>query len=139
MKIKLMMLVSLIALGLAMNANAGSVVDDDNDLVPNAFDNCLTDPNGPANGSNQVDADQDGFGNACDADYNQLNGVTVVDFGIFVNCLTPGDVNAPLCDHNGLNGVTVVDFQTFLRLLGPPSLTGPSGLACAGVTQPCTP
>ena len=62
MKIKLMMLVSLIALGLAMNANAGSVVDDDNDLVPNAFDNCLTDPNGPANGSNQVDADQDGFG-----------------------------------------------------------------------------
>jgi hypothetical protein len=130
------LLIVLLAFGLALSANAGAIHDADGDLVPDAFDNCLTDPNGPNDGSNQVDADQDGFGNACDADFNQAAGITVVDFGIFVNCLIPGDPNAPICDLNGKNGVTVQDFAIFIRLLG---LTGPSGLACVGVTQPCLP
>ena len=40
MKLKLIMLVSVFALGLAFNANAGSVTDLDADLVPDTFDNC---------------------------------------------------------------------------------------------------
>jgi hypothetical protein len=142
MKIKLIMLVSLFTFGFAMSANAGAVVDADSDLVPDAFDNCLTDPNGPADGSNQVDADQDGYGNACDADYDNdaSHQVSLLDFGIFVACLGPPPNSAPLCDHNGVNGVEILDFSTFLRLLGPPSLTGPSGVACAGnANVPCTP
>lgn len=145
MKIKLIMLVSLFAFGFAMNANAGAVTDSDTDLVPDAFDNCLTDPNGPNDGSNQVDADQDGYGNACDADYDNdpINEVSLFDFGSFVECLGGNPPNPPApnqeeCDHNGVNGTEILDFGTFVRLLGPPSLTGPSGLACAG-TVPCTP
>ena len=138
MSLKSDLLIVLLAFGLALSANAGSIHDADGDLVPDAFDNCLTDPNGPNDGSNQVDADQDGFGNACDADFSQAGGITAVDFGIFVNCLNPGDPNAPICDLNGRNGVTVQDFPIFLRLLGPPSVTGPSGLACAGFV-PCSP
>ena len=60
MKIKLIMLVGLFALGLAFSATAGSVVDGDSDSVPDSFDNCSGLANGPADGSNQVDSDQDG-------------------------------------------------------------------------------
>ena len=138
MKLKLIMLVSLFAFGFALNANAGAVVDGDSDLVPDQFDNCVARANGPAEGSNQVDADLDGYGNACDSDYNQDFATTTLDFSTFLNAFT-GAVPNLETDHNGDGATTTLDFSRFLAdfqgLVGP----GPSGLACAGVTTPCVP
>ena len=140
MKLKLMMLVSMFAFGFAMSANAGAVVDGDSDLVPDQFDNCSTVANGPNQGSNQVDSDQDGYGNACDADYDQDGAelVNVPDFSVFLAAFTGGPTT--VTDHNGDGFTTVADFSTFLAAFqsGVPQV-GPSGLACAGVSTPCLP
>ena len=138
MKLKLIMLVSLFAFGFAMNANAGAVTDTDGDLVPDAFDNCLTLDNGPNEGSNQVDSDQDGYGNACDADYDNdaLNDVTLLDFGTFIAAFTGGPVTEE--DHDGDGDCDLLDFGTFLAQfqdLTFPKI-GPSGLACANPGPP---
>ena len=143
MKIKLIMLVSLFAFGFAMNANAGAVADGDGDLVPDAFDNCLELANGPDEDSNQVDSDLDGYGNACDADYdNDANlEVSTVDFGIFLTAFT--DLTGGVTDHDGDGQTTTTDFGTFLAQFQTPAVPGPqigeSGLACAGVSTPCVP
>jgi hypothetical protein len=49
---------------------AAQAQDADGDLVPDAIDNCLDIPNGPNEWSHQVDTNQDGYGNRCDADVN---------------------------------------------------------------------
>jgi hypothetical protein len=133
MKLKLIMLVSLFAIGFAMSATAGSVTDTDSDLVPDGFDNCDVRPNGPNQGSNQVDSDQDGYGNACDADYNNDLGVTAADFGIFLTFFGGPGTNT---DMDGDGNTTAADFGIFLQFFG--GVPGPSGLGCAG-TVPCTP
>lgn len=48
----------------ALSGAASAYVDDDNDLVQDADDNCTSVSN-----DGQLDTNQDGFGNACDADY----------------------------------------------------------------------
>jgi len=137
MKIKLIMLVSLFALGFAFSATAGSVTDTDTDAVPDVFDNCDALANGPAQGSNQVDSDQDGYGNACDADYNQDTFVNVQDFGDFLSSFT-GTFD-PNTDHDGDGFTTVADFGTFLSgFTATPPQIGPTGLTC-GMTIPCLP
>jgi hypothetical protein len=138
MKIKLVMLVSLLALGLATNANAGAVADADSDLVPDAFDNCLDIPNGPGEASNQVDTDIDGYGEACDPDYDQDIVVGLTDFSIFLGDFTTG-TPANGTDHDG-DGVTgLTDFSVFVAFFSSsPAVPGPSGLACAG-TPGCIP
>ena len=138
MKLKLIMLVSLFAFGFAMSANAGAVVDGDGDLVPDAFDNCLTLSNGPGESSNQVDSDQDGYGNACDADYDNdaLNDVTLLDYGVFLAAFTGGPTT--VSDHDGDGDTDLLDFGYFLgqfQLPGFPKV-GPSGLACANPGAP---
>ena len=143
MKLKLITLIGLFALGLAFNANAGSVVDLDGDLVPDVYDNCsdaATGANGPNETSNQVDSDQDGYGNHCDADYDNDGAllVNIPDFTIFLAAFTGTTPNAAT-DHNGDGFTTVADFGTFLgafQAVG--TQVGPSGLACAG-TIPCLP
>lgn len=137
MKLKLTLLVSIFAFGFAMNANAGAVTDTDSDLVPDAFDNCSTIVNGPNQNSNQVDSNQDGFGNACDPDYDNNGATTTADFSIFFAAFT--GTPDPDTDHDGNGATTTADFTTFLAYFqngqaGP----GPSGLACAG-TIPCLP
>lgn len=134
MKLNIILLASLFAFGFAMSASAGSVTDGDSDLVPDQFDNCLVIANGPNEApKNQRDTDADGYGNACDPDYDQNNAVTITDFSTFLADFGgPGD----LTDHDGNGAVTVTDFSVFLTYFGGPQ--GQSGLACAG-TQPCTP
>ena len=132
MKLKLIMLVSLFAIGFALSATAGSVSDGDSDLVPDEFDNCVARINGPNEGSNQVDTDVDGYGNACDPDYDNDFGVTAVDFGTFLTFFGgPGDET----DHDGDGATTAADFGVFLQFFG--GVPGP-GLPCAG-TPDCTP
>jgi hypothetical protein len=106
--------------------------DGDGDGVPDAADNCLEVPN-PA----QADANHEGFGDACDADYDDDGFVDGQDFSVLRTAyLTqPGSAgwNAEV-DHDGDGTITGVDFSVFRsRYLGAP---GPSGLACAGVA-PC--
>ena len=64
MKLKLTMLVSLLAIGFAGTAIAGNVADQDLDGVPDAFDNCdggsLKNQNGPAGGGCTAQQNADG-------------------------------------------------------------------------------
>lgn len=138
MKLKLIVLSSIFALGFAFNANAGAVTDTDSDLVPDVFDNCSTLANGPNDDSNQVDSNQDGYGNACDTDYNNDGSTTTLDFTTFFDSFT-GTTPTPDTDHNGDSATTTLDFSTFFAAFSaPPGAPGPSGLACAG-TIPCLP
>ena len=141
MKLKLIMLVSVFALGLAFNATAGSVSDGDGDLVPDAFDNCSALANGPGESSNQVDSDLDGYGNACDADYSTPAPdflITTADFPRFVDAFTGAVAGVLETDHTGDGLTTTADFGTFLAQFQGTATLGP-GLPCAGTGAPCLP
>ena len=135
----------LLLLLIPVPALAGSgIVDADFDLVPDAFDNCTTIANGPNDASNQLDCEPDGFGDACDADYDNNGATTTVDFDIFFQCFTGvfTTVSPSICacvDPDANGATTTTDFTTFFDYFSndqaPP---GPSGLNCAG-TIPCTP
>lgn len=110
----------LLSMGFAMAANAGAVNDADSDGVPDAFDNCPNHANGPNAGAcaNQEDADGDGFGNACDGDYDQDLQTLGSDFTVFGGTLFGGTNNAG--DHD-CDGTTLgSDFSIFLALFGSP-------------------
>lgn len=135
MKLKLVMLVSMFAFGLASMANAGAVTDSDGDLVPDQFDNCRTFVNGPNQTNNQRDTDIDGYGNRCDADFNNSNtAVDLTDFNLFLAQF--GNPATGVTDMDADGDTDLNDFNLFVAAFGGPP--GPSGLACAG-TVPCTP
>ncbi|MFP6630198.1 MAG: S8 family serine peptidase [Myxococcota bacterium] len=112
--------------------NGCTCTDDDGDGACNEVDNCL-DVSNP----NQVDSNQDGYGNLCDTDLNDDNAVGVPDFNAFrsvfgLSCSDPGyDADA---DFNSDCAIGVPDFNIFRNYFGGPP--GPSGYACAG-TIPC--
>jgi hypothetical protein len=111
---------------------AGDQPDDDADGVADAEDNCL----GIAN-ADQTDSDLDGFGNACDADYNGDGSVGLGDFGIFTaayGATSSDDHYDARVDHNADGNIGLLDFGVFSQRWGNPP--GPSGLACAG-SVPC--
>jgi Bacterial Ig domain/Dockerin type I domain/Thrombospondin type 3 repeat len=98
--------------------------DADDDLVPDTQDNCTLAPN-----PSQLDADGDGYGNACDADLNNSGFVTTADFALMRSVLGQSATASPLAaaaDMNGSGTVTVADFAILRSLLGKPP--GPSGL-----------
>jgi hypothetical protein len=131
MNLKLILLTGFIAFGLAMIANAGSITDSDNDLIPDVFDNCLVEANGPGDKTNQDDADQDGYGNICDGDLTNDGLVAGTDFNDFVGLFGGTDLVA---DFTGDGLVAGTDFNKFVGMFG--GIVGPSGLSCAG-TIPC--
>ncbi|MFK7887143.1 MAG: PA domain-containing protein [Gammaproteobacteria bacterium] len=96
-----------------------SLVDIDNDFVPDINDNCTV----VANGS-QRDTDHDGFGNICDADLNNDGIVNVVDLGLLRTRFFSTDEDADFND----DGVVNVDDLGILRaaFFGTP---GPSGVS----------
>ena len=112
--------------------------DADGDFVRGYEDNCLLHANGPNELAPQRDADFDGYGDACDPDYDNDGFTTTSDFLIFLDSF---EMIAPtlLTDHSGNGATTTEDFLVFLEFFvngnAPP---GPSGLACAG-TVPCPP
>jgi hypothetical protein len=106
--------------------------DTDGDGIANDVDNCLLEPN-----PDQVDSDHDGFGNVCDADYNNDGVVGLADFMIFGRAFckaAPDPAYNPAVDHNGDGVIGMPDWMTFGRAFG--RTPGPSALACAG-TVPC--
>lgn len=139
--------VALLAAGIA------GAQDVDGDLIPDAFDNCQLVPNGVGEApDNQVDADGDGFGNACDSDFDQTGFVGATDYNIFWDCAgspstCPGGL-FPAVDLNSDGFITTADLVRFFGQLGGP-FPGVSGLACAdptlvttligGTDPPCIP
>jgi hypothetical protein len=106
--------------------------DADRDGIADAQDDCLEVPN-----RDQLDANGDGYGDACDADYDDDGVVGGSDFNTFRRAFGsekgyPGF--EPACDHDGSWSIDFGDLAVLRRSLGRPP--GPSGLACAG-SPPC--
>lgn len=106
--------------------------DQDGDLVIDVEDNCETVAN-----ADQRDTNQDGYGNLCDADYDDDDTVGGGDFVAMIAAYgssSGGGSYDPDIDSNGDGTIGGVDFSRMLGSFG--TAPGPSGLACAG-TVPC--
>jgi hypothetical protein len=104
--------------------NLKTYVDTDGDGMADNVDNCILVPN-----PTQLDADGDGYGNACDADLNNSGAVTAADFAILRSVLgqsASASPTAAAADLNGSGTVTAADFAILRAALGNPP--GPSGL-----------
>lgn len=104
----------------------GDEPDADGDGVPDSIDDCTLAPN-----AGQVDADLDGFGNACDPDFDNDGVVSSSDLSAFIMNFGSAD---PVFDLTGDGSVASDDLSVFIGSFGGPP--GPSGYACAG-TIPC--
>ena len=91
--------------------------DGDLDGVPDLADNCTLAPN-PA----QTDTDGDGYGNACDADFNNDGVVTAADYLLLRAKLNSANA---LFDLNGDGVVTAADYLLLRARLNQPP--GPRG------------
>ncbi|MFK7889118.1 MAG: DUF1800 family protein [Gammaproteobacteria bacterium] len=93
---------------IALTAMPAWAIDSDLDGVDNATDNCQLLSN-----ADQRDSDADGFGNLCDADFNNDGVVNVVDLGLmrtmFFSSRPHADVLGEHADMNGDGTVNVQD------------------------------
>jgi hypothetical protein len=100
------------------------LADTDGDGIPDNLDNCTLVYN-----PGQLDADGDGYGNACDADLDQSGLVSATDFAIMrsvIGMSAASNPTAAAADLDGSGTVTVADFAILRRYVGKPP--GPSGL-----------
>lgn len=99
----------------AQPAAAGS----DGDGIPDGSDNCPFVPNGPGELSNQVDTDMDGYGNACDPDYDNDGSYTTLDFPLIFSIMEGPLAGLDLVfDHDGDGVVSLGDHAIVLRHAG---------------------
>lgn len=129
----------LLAFGLSISTFAGTDVDTDGDGVVDSSDNCTLMPNGPLGSSGlcsaQEDAEPDGFGNACDTDFNNDGATGPDDLNAMLAQVLAGGSN-PVFDPNCDGGSGPDDLNRTLADTLAGVAPGPSGLACAG-TIPC--
>jgi hypothetical protein len=95
--------------------------DTDGDGIADQYDNCIKVPN-----PDQLDTDDDGYGNLCDPDLNNDGTVNINDYNRLkarLGIVPVVDVDADL-DGNG--AVNINDFNRLKSYLGKPP--GPSGL-----------
>lgn len=107
--------------------NVTALADTDGDGILDVGDDCTLVSN-----PTQLDADHDGFGNACDPDFDE-NGV--VNFGDLARMKSVFFGNDPVVDLNGDNVVNFADLAILKKSFFKPP--GPSGLPCAG-NIPCS-
>ena len=113
-------------------AAAALAVDTDGDGIADPADNCQQSVN-----SSQCDTDRDGYGNVCDADFDENLIVSVADFGLyFLPDYQTGQDSGTGTDMDCSGSITTLDFSRYFRLLYLSGQLGPSGLSCAG-TVPC--
>ncbi len=105
-----------------------SGADTDGDGIDDALDNCILVAN-----NDQRDTDADGYGNICDADLINTDGLTIVnlaDYSQFRGAFgkaAPGVVPYTILDHADFNGddtVNLGDYSIFRRSFG--GAPGPS-------------
>ena len=135
-------LISL-AIGLPGIPATALAQDTDGDGVLDTADNCRTFANA---GASAGDTDADGYGNACDGDFNNDLTSDGVDFSAphFLTDFASGaqsinsDGNPQGTDMNCDTVIDGVDFTVpyFLTQFAA-GVPGPSGLACAGMGVPC--
>jgi cysteine-rich repeat protein len=116
----------------ASPADPTEAPDADSDGVPDAEDNCLVDAN-----PGQVDTSQDGFGNACDADWNEdgvVGGPEILMLGASFGRTDSDPGFDPDMDSGSDGVIGGPELLLIGRQFGGPP--GPSGLACAG-SPPC--
>ncbi len=102
--------------------------DADGDAVCDGSDNCVEFAN-----PSQVDSDADGFGNACDADFDNSGRVSLSDYRRLRAAFPsgPGDPGYdPALDLTDGEPIGVGDLVRVLQLFDRPP--GPSGLLCGG-------
>jgi len=129
------LLVAAVGVLAASPALAGTILDTDGDGVVDIADNCSTLPQGGAGQPGFCDTDADGYGNACDGDFNNDQAVTPTDFSpIFTTSF--GGIFNPDTDMNCDGAVTPADFSPYFLSQFGAGAPGPSGLGCAG-TVPC--
>jgi hypothetical protein len=106
--------------------------DGDGDGVADHDDNCSEIAN-----PSQLDTNLDGYGNACDADYNNDGGVGGPDF-VYLGTVFGSSEGQPEfdpdVDMDGDGGIGGPEYVFLGSMFGKPP--GPSGLVCAGV-PPC--
>jgi hypothetical protein len=122
---------SLLALLPASASLAGPVEPgDDDDGIFDVLDNCRTVSN-----ESQCDTDFDGYGNACDGDFDQNFATNAVDFSTkFVPGFKAAAKGITDMDCNGTTNA--LDFSTKFVPNFKQGKPGKSGLFCAG-TVPC--
>ena len=112
---------TLLALGLAPTTTwAGPTIGDtDGDGIDDLFDNCTDVSN-----TSQYDADGDGCGNMCDADYDDTNVAGISDFVTYQGCFgqsvpaaDPPDAD-PTCAESDMDGSGVVGIADFVLFVG---------------------
>lgn len=134
MKFNLLALACALALafGLSMGSFAGAVADADSDGIPDSFDNCINDANGPLAGtcSTNEDGDNDGYGNTCDRDFNNNGAADVNDLTTLLNNVGSTD---PQFDLNCNGAADVNDLTNVLNNIG--DVPGPSGLGCSAAND----
>jgi hypothetical protein len=123
-----------IALLLAVGAWAGPLdLDSDMDGLWDLLDICSLDPTVPS--PCPFDTNADGYGNACDGDFNDDGSTDFSDIAPFGADLGAGSDSGIGSDMNCDGAVDFSDIGPFGVQLGQ-GLPGPSGLVCAG-TIPC--
>ena len=126
-----------LALASASRAGVAADVDGDGDGIPDPLDKCTLDSRN-ATPPATCDTDCDGYGNVCDADFDQSISVIPNDFSMFFvpRFKSASDTPPVGADMDCSGSVNPVDFTNyfvpkFKGALGG-AIPGPSGLACAG-------